>query len=344
MKKVNIGIIGCGHWGPNFVRNFSRLPNASVVGVCDMDKKRLKHVKQFCPSAEFHTNYKRILNNKDIDAVVVSTPAATHHKLIKEALLLKKHVLAEKPIALDLSGAEELVNLAKKEKRILMIGHTFLYNSAIRKMREIVKKKTLGRVYYLHSKRTNLGPLRKDVGATGDLASHDISIFLYLLGSLPVKVMARGQDYLQKGKEDVAFITLMYPKKIIANIHVSWLDPRKVREITIVGSKKMVVFDDLDLKEPIKLYDKRVMKKKYKHDYDSFPEFQMIIQDDGQVSSPRFRKDEPLKVECKHFLECVQKKNNPLTDGINGLDVLRVLLAVGESINKKGKPVRLRKK
>ncbi len=338
MSKINIGIIGCGHWGPNFVRNFSQMADTCVWGVCDLDAKKTAHIKQLYPSLRIFGDHKNMLEDAAVNAVVISTPAATHYNLAKEALSKGKHVLVEKPVALVIDQAEELVKLAKEARRILMVGHTFLYNPAINKINDIIKSKELGKIYYLHSKRTNLGPLRKDVSAMWDLAPHDISIFNYLLQTKPVKVIARGQDYLQKGKEDVAFITLTYPKKIIANIHVSWLDPRKVREITIVGSKKMLVFDDLNLAEPIRIYDKRVMKKKYKQDYDTFKEFQMLIRD-GEVTIPKVKTEEPLKIECRHFLECIKNGKVPLTEGRNGADVLKVLIKIQESIDKNGKPI-----
>lgn len=337
-SKINIGIIGCGHWGPNFVRNFSQIPNAFVRGVCDLDKRKLKHIKQLYPLVKVFTDYKRILDDRVIDAVVISTPAITHYKLTKEALDKGKHVLVEKPIALVVNEAEELIELSKNTGRVLMIGHTFLYNQAVNKIKDVIRKKELGRIYYLHSKRTNLGPLRKDVSAMWDLASHDISIFHYLLETNPVEVIARGQDYLQKGKEDVSFITLTYPKGVIANIHVSWLDPRKVREITIVGSKKMLVFDDLNFFEPIRIYDKRVTKRRCKQDYDTFEQFQMLIRE-GQVITPRIKVEEPLKVECIHFLECVMDGKAPITGGRNGLDILKVLTTVQKSLDKDGEAI-----
>ncbi len=338
--KINIGIIGCGHWGPNFIRNFSQLPGSRVWGVCDLDRKKLNHIRRLYPRVKTFADYKKILDSVYVDAVVISTPAITHYALTKEALNKGKHVLVEKPMSLNIKEAQELIVLSRDKKRILMVGHTFLYNSGINKLKELIKNKTLGRVYYLHSKRTNLGPLRKDVSAMWDLAPHDIAIFCYLLDEMPLEIIARGQDYLQKGKEDITFITLTYPDKIIVNIHVSWLDPRKVREITVVGSKKMAVFDDLNTNEPVRLYDKRVIMKKYKHDYDSFKEFQMLIRE-GEVIIPKISLEEPLKSECRNFLECVQKNAVPLSDGVNGLRVLRILTAIQESLDKKGKPVKL---
>ena len=333
---INIGIIGCGHWGPNFIRNFSEIEGTYVKYVCDLHKHRLSHIKTLFPGLSTTHDYLKILKDKDIEAVVIATPSFTHYKLAKKALSYNKHILVEKPIALNIKEAKELTDMAKDKKRVLLVGHTFMYNPAINKIREIIKKGKLGKIYYLHSKRTNLGPLRQDVSAMWDLAPHDISIFSYLLDAKPIEVIAKGQDYLQKSKEDVAFITLTYPKRIIANIHVSWLDPRKVRETTIVGTRKMLLFDDLHQKEPIKIYDKRVMKKKYKYDYDTFREFQMIIKDGEKLEAPKIKPEEPLKIECRHFLRCIHSGLSPLTGGENGCEVVKVLQAVQKSLKENG--------
>lgn len=335
MKKVNIGIIGCGHWGPNYVRNFSSLGLARVKYVCDIQTSRLKSVKSQHPQIIITTNYRDILKDNSIDAVVISTNAGSHYELVKAALIHGKHVLVEKPFVLDIKDGQKLIELSKNKKKIIMVAHTFLYNLGIRKLKELIKNKSLGKIYYLHSKRTNLGPLRKDVSALWDLAPHDISIFNYLLEGEPIEVFARGNQYLQSGKEDVVFATLTYPRNIIANIHVSWLDPRKVREITVVGDKKMVVFDDLNAKEPVHLYDKRVMKKKFRQDYDSFEEFQMIIRD-GKTTALKVKRDEPLRLECRHFIDCIRENKRPLSDGGDGLSVLNVLNGIQKSLAKKG--------
>lgn len=338
---IELGIIGCGHWGPNFVRNFNQAKGACVKYVCDLSQEKLTHIKKLYPKIEITKNHEEVLDNKNITAVVIATPANTHYKLVKKFLLAGKHILVEKPITIKISEANELIKIANDKKRILMVGHTFMYNTAIRKIKSYIQKGEFGRIYYLYSRRTNLGPLRKDVSAMWDLAPHDISIFSYFLNANPIELLAKGEDYLQKGKQDVAFITATYSKKIIANMHVSWLDPHKVREITIVGSKKMLVFNDLDTKEPIKIYDKMVMKKKYKQSYDTFEEFQMIIKE-GKTKAPRIKLNEPLKVECEHFLNSIKQNKQPLTDGLNGLNVLKVLNAVESSL-KSGTKVKVRR-
>lgn len=341
MKRIiNLGVIGCGHWGPNFVRNFSQMSHTNVCEMSDLNIKRLKHIKELYPGIKISQDYRKMLKDNKLDAVVISTPAVTHYRIVKECLKKNKHVLVEKPIAIKIDEAKELVNLARSKKRLLMVGHTFLYNRAVNKIKELIKKGDLGRIYYLYSTRTNLGPLRTDISAMWDLAPHDISIFSYLLDSQPYQVSGRGGVYLQKGLEDVAFVTLNYPNGIIAHIHASWLDPRKIRTITVVGDKKMLVFDDLNAGEPIRIYDKRVMKKKYRYDYDTFEEFKMIIQE-GEVVIPKVKMVEPLKDECHHFLECLRRRKRPLSNGTEGIKVVKVLNAVDKSLKSNGKLVKV---
>jgi len=221
-----------------------------------------------------------------------------------------------------------------------MVGHTFLYNPAVNKMKELINGGDLGRIYYLYSTRTNLGPLRTDISAMWDLTPHDISIFSYFLDSQPYQVSAQGGIYLQKDLEDVVFVTLNYPNKIIAHIHVSWLDPRKIRTITVVGDQKMVIFNDLNNTEPITIYGKRVMKKKYRYDYDTFEEFKMIIQE-GEVAIPKVRMTESLKNECYHFLECLRDGKQPLSNDTEGIKVVKVLNAIDKSLKSNGKVVKV---
>lgn len=341
MKKINIGVIGCGYWGPNFVRNFSQIPNVKIVAICDMRPDKLEYIKGIYPSLQTYSDYRRVLDIPDLDAVVISTPASTHYSISREALLKKKHVLVEKPISIDIAEAGELINLSKKIKRTLMVGHTFLYNPAVNKIKEIIAEGELGRIYYLHSKRTNLGPLRQDVNAIWDLSPHDISIINYILDSPPQEISAYAQKFLSHNLEDVGFVICKYPKQILAHIHVSWLDPKKIRELTIIGSKKMLVYNDIDINEPIKVYDKSVMSKKYEKDYKTFREFQLIIRE-GEVAVPKVNMQEPLRLECQHFLDCIINKNTPRTDGKNGLEILKVLGAINKSLKRKGEVVSLR--
>lgn len=340
MKKINIGIIGCGHWGPNFVRNFNRIKDTFVKYACDLNPDRLSHIRELYPSVITIRDYAHILNDPDINAVVIATPANTHYRLSKESLLHNKNVLVEKPIALEINEAKELINAAKHNKKILMVGHTFKFNPGIRKLKWLMDNNKLGKICYIYSRRTNLGPLRKDINVIWDLAPHDISIFNYLLNGAPLSVMARGEKYLPHNLEDICFITLTFPNNVLVHIHVSWLDPKKVREIIVVGNKKMAIFDDLNINAQISIYDKRVISKSFKQDYDSFREFQMIIKD-GKVSTPKIKKEEPLNVECRHFIDCIRKKKIPLTDGRDGLEVVKVLIGIQKSLSNKGMPVAL---
>lgn len=342
MRKINIGIIGCGYWGPNFVRNFSNLKGVLVKYVCDLNPVRLLHIKQLYPEIITTRNYLDILKDKEINAVVVATTANSHYKIVKEALAYNKNILVEKPIAMDIEGAKELINIAKRKKNVLMVGHTFKFNPSVVKLRRFIKSSLFGNIYYIYSRRTNLGPLRKDVNVIWDLSPHDISILNFILGARPLDVSAQGAKYLDHNLEDVSFISLNYPKHILAHIHVSWLDPKKTREIVVVGSKKMAIFDDMNQESPISIYDKSVMRKKFKQDYDSFGEFQMIIKD-GKVYHPKINKQEPLRLECGHFIDCLRKNQTPLTDGDDGVEVLRVLLAIDKSLRNDGAKVPVNK-
>ncbi len=341
MGKIKIGIIGCGYWGPNFVRNFNSLKGSVVKYASDLSPERLAHIKKLYPDIITSNDYHRVLKDKDVTAVVISTPAHRHYPIAKDALLSNKHLLVEKPITTKISEAKELINIAQDKKRILMVGHTFKFNPGVNKLKQLIQSNRLGKIYYIYSHRTNLGPLRKDVNAVWDLAPHDISIISYLLNRQPVDVSAKGKKFLEHDLEDVAFMNLNYPGNIFVHIHVSWLDPRKVREIIVVGSKKMAIFDDLDPKHPVKVYDKTVVKKHFKQSYDTFKEFQMIVKD-GSTTSPVVIFKEPLRIECEHFLRCIKEGKIPLTDGVDGLNVLKVLIAVQQSLSSGGASVSIR--
>lgn len=338
MRKLAIGIIGCGYWGPNFVRNFNSLKGSYVKYVSDLSTERLSHIKKLYPDVLTTHDYRRILKNRDIDAVVISTPAHRHHSIARDALLNNKHVLVEKPITTKVAEAKDLINLAKDKKLTLMVGHTFKFNPGVNKLKSLIESKKLGKIYYIYSHRTNLGPLRKDVNAMWDLAPHDISIISYLLNSQPLDVSAKGNKFLEHDLEDVVFMNFNYPHNIFVHVHVSWLDPRKVREIVVVGSKKMAIFDDLDSKHPVKVYDKTVVKKHFKQSYDTFKEFQMIVKE-GSTTAPAVVFKEPLRIECEHFLCCIKANKVPLTDGVDGLNVLKALIAVQRSLSSGGNSV-----
>lgn len=332
---INIGVIGCGQWGPNHIRNFSHASGSRVLICSDLNVARLAVMKETFRNVRTTTNYREILKNSAIDAVAIATPTQSHYQLVKESLLAGKDVLCEKPLCTKVSEARELIRIAKQKKRILMIGHVFLFNSGIQELKRLIQKKACGKIYYMHSERTNLGPFRRDVNAVWDLAAHDISIFNYLLNSSPIEVSARGGVYLQKNIEDVAFISLIYPNNVLVNVHVSWLDPKKVRQITIVGNKKMLIWDDLDNMGPVKIYNKQVVQKYY---YETFGEFYLLAKE-GTISIPKICLFEPLKAQASHFLKCVRTRQNSSSDGISGLEVVKVLSAIQKSLQKRGASV-----
>lgn len=335
---IHFGVIGCGQWGPNHVRNFSHLADSRVLMCADLNEARLKVMKDTFRSIHPTTDYKEILAHPKIDAVVIATPTSTHYPLVRQCLLAGKDVLCEKPLCLKVDEARELAALAHRKKRILMIGHVFLFNSGIRWVREMVRAGQCGRIYYMHSERTNLGPFRTDVNAVWDLAAHDVAIFNYFLNAKPVEVSARGGKYLQQRLEDVAFISLIYPRNVLVNIHVSWLDPRKVRQITVVGDKKMVIWDDMDNVGPVKIYDRQVVKRNY---YETFGEFHLLAKE-GSITMPKIDLYEPLKTQDKHFLECVRDRKTPIADAQSAVDAVMVLSGIQESLKKRGGPVTLR--
>lgn len=335
---IEIGIVGCGYWGVNYVRVFNELPNSTVTRVCDRRLERLDFTKQRYPLISTHTTLLDLLKDTRMGAVVVSTPAGSHYEIAKACFQAGKHVLVEKPLTTTVEHCEELIQLAAEAKRVLMVGHTFVYNAGIRKLKELVSREEFGRIYYLHATRTNLGPIRQDVNAVWDLAPHDIAIFNYILGTLSTHVSAVGSSLLENGREDVAFITLSYSGNVIGNIHVSWADPNKVREVVAVGSNRRIVFDDLNNLERIRVFEKGVAPQQ---EAGSFGEFRLLMRD-GDIISPKVEASEPLKNQAIHFLDCIEKGQVPLTDGQSGLDVVRVMSAVDESIKKRGVPVEVR--
>jgi predicted dehydrogenase len=297
--------------------------------VADLDQARLDAIRAHQPNVAAVTrDYRQILRSPQVDAVVIATPVSTHARMVSEALLSGKHVLVEKPIAASAAQAEALVSLASEYGLTLMVGHTFLYHPAVRALRAIVQSGELGDVYYLHSQRLNLGLFQRDVNVIWDLAPHDISIFNYLLDGRPLAASARGEAYVQPGIEDVAFVDLVYPDRVRASVHVSWLDPNKVRRTTIVGSRKMVIWDDVEMLEKIRIYDKGVDNVPHTED---FGEFHLSYRY-GDITIPHVAAMEPLRVECEHFLECVRTGSRPLTDGQAGLDVVYVLEATTHSL------------
>ncbi len=326
---TNIAVIGCGYWGMNYVRLLHELPQARLVTACDPNPQRRKVLNERFPLLSVADNVDEVLHNRWIDAMIIATPASTHHDLVKRALLADKHVMVEKPLTNCAEDADDLVTTAKSRDRILMVGLTFLYNSGVAKMKELIGDPAFGSVYYLHLTRTNLGPVRPDVSVIWDLASHDLAICDYLLDRQPVWVQANASTVLEHDLEDVAFLTLGYPGNVVANIHVSWVDPNKVREVVAVGSQRRIVFDDLNQMERVRIYEKGITSSR--QEADSFGEFKLLVRD-GDILSPRVPPTEPLRSQTEHFLNCVASGQTPVSDGTVGAANVRALVAIERSL------------
>jgi len=338
---TRVAVIGAGHWGPNLLRNFHDGLDSEVTWVADTAPGRLEHVRARYPGVRTTENASEVLKADDVDAVVVSTPTVTHYDLVKEALEQGKHVLVEKPITTDSAHATELVELAEKRDRVLMVGHVFVYNSAVQRVKQYIDEGHLGRTYYISMVRTNLGPIRMDVSAAWDLASHDISIVNYWLQADPISVSAVGNDWINEGVEDAVFATLRYPNEVLVNLHASWLNPRKARDITVVGDQRMLTFDDMNGLEPIRIYDKQVLDDRIRPSFiDTIASFRASIRN-GDITIPRVALGEPLKSECEEFLRCVREGDRPSSDGGFGASVVRCLEAMDRSIRNGGCEERL---
>ena len=331
VKTITVGVVGCGYWGPKLIRNFQSIPGADLQLVADLRQERLDHVKGLYPSVKTTTDYAHLLD-EPIDAVALATPVTTHFRMARQALLHNKHVLVEKPLTRSSSEAQELISLAQQRQRVLMVGHTFEYNPAVDYLKEFIAKGSLGKVYYINATRVNLGIFQKDINVIWDLAPHDISILLYILGMKPSQVSARGAAYVQPRIEDVAYVTLSFPTGIMADIRVSWLDPCKIRRITVVGSRKMVVYDDVESTEKIKIYDKGVDAPPYS---DTLEEFRLSYRT-GDITTPAISNAEPLQLECEHFLDCIRHGRVPRSDGKVGLQVVKVLEEAQSSLENGG--------
>ena len=305
-KKVRIGLIGFGQWGPNHARNFNSIAGAEIVHICDLSEERRRMAREQFRDAETTANAQAIFSSPDIDAVVIATPVQSHFALVKQALEAGKDVLCEKPLAATAAECDQLCALARLHHRVLMVGHVFLYNPGVLHLRAELDRREFGRIYYMDAVRTNLGPVRADVGAIHDLASHDISIFNFLLRATPLEVSATCGAFLQPGVEDIGFLTLVYPENVICHVHTSWLNPRKVRQLTLVGETKMAVWDDMNNLEPIRYYDKGVEA----NHYTSFGEFHMILRD-GTITIPKLKLFEPLLRQDQEFVKCVQDRSQP---------------------------------
>lgn len=335
MTKIRVGAVGCGYWGPNLIRNFIEIPESDMVGVADLDPDRLAQMAARYPQVGlFTTDYEALLD-LDLDAVVVSTPPETHFAIASFFLENGVDVLVEKPLTVDSKLAERLVDMAEELGRVLMVGHTFEYNPAVRVLRDMMGSGELGPIRYIDAVRVGLGLFHPTLNVVWDLAPHDVSILLYLLGEYPDTISTRGVACVQDSVEDVAYMTLSFPSGILAHARMSWLDPRKTRTITVVGGNKMVVYDDVAAEEKIKVYDKRVDAIRRT---ETFGEFQFAYHY-GTVTSPHIHFQEPLRLECRHFLDSVATRSRPLSDAVSGLRVVRIIEAAQESLRSGGAQV-----
>jgi predicted dehydrogenase len=334
-KPINIGVLGCGYWGPLLVRNFKWLSECKLMTVCDPDLRRLAHLQNLYPDVTFSRQADSLLEDSRLDAIVIATPVKSHFDLAKAALEKGKHVLLEKPMASSSAQCEELIELAEKKGLVLMVDHTFLYSSPVRKIVEIIQAGDIGDIRYINSRRLNLGLFQKDINVAWDLAPHDISIILYILEESPLSVNCSGNAHVTAHVEDVTNMSLSFSRKRFATIQSSWLEPRKVREMTIVGTQRMIVYDDLQTHEKIRVYDVRVERPPH---YDTFAEFQYSYHY-GDSYIPHIDQEEPLKRVCSHFLECIEQGCQPITGGREGLELIKILEAASASLKANGAPI-----
>ncbi len=330
---LSVGVIGCGYWGPNLVRNLVENRRCERVVVCDLDRGRLEHMLQRFPVEGGTTDFQDLLDDPALDAVMVATPLSGHYPLARRALESGKHVFVEKPFAHTSAQAQSLIDLGRENGRVVMVGHTFEYSPAVRKIREVIAGGELGEIYYISSTRVNLGLHQKDVSVVWDLAPHDLSMVFSWLGEYPVQVSAVGRDYVQPGLPDVAFIDLIFGSGVLAHVQVSWLSPSKLRNTTIAGSRKMLVYDDTEHLEKVKIFDKGVNYK----DPETFGEYQLSYRA-GDIVSPKLDSYEPLQAEVDDFLRSIQDDDRPTADGVSGLRVVQVLEAAERSLNSGGRP------
>jgi len=327
-KKVRIGLIGCGYWGPNHLRILKSFPDCEVKGVYDKNPETLAKIAAHHADLTLTGNYREFLD-LGLDAAVVATPTATHYEIVRQLLLDGLHVLCEKPLTVTSAEAGYLIATAEMKGVKLMVGHIYLYNGFITGLKRIIDGGDLGNVYYMTSRRLNLGPIRYDVGTVCDLASHDISIANYLLGGVPIDVSARGGAWLSRDCEDAAFISLTYGGNVMVNIEVSWLSPKKIRELTIVGSKQMAVLDEISRDFPLIVYNKGAARSQEYSDYGDFLKISMW---EGDATMPRFAFDEPMKLQDRDFIDAIKHDRQPLCDGRFALGVVQVLEKANQAI------------
>lgn len=332
---LNIAVVGCGYWGPNLVRNFNFLPEGNVKKVCDLDAERLSHLALMYPGLQTSSEFDNIINDSDIDAIAIATPVRFHFEMAKKSLQASKHTFIEKPMASSVAECKELIEIAEKKNLTLMVGHTFIYSAPVRKIKEIIDAGQLGKLQYISSRRLNLGLFQKDINVAWDLAPHDISIILYIMNERVVSVNCQGKAHINPEIEDVANMTLNFANSGFATIQSSWLDPNKIREMTFVGSKKMLIYNDIEPNEKIRIYDKHVEIPPH---YDTFAEFQYSYHY-GDINTPYLKLVEPLKVECQHFIDCIKNNTKSLSSGKEGLEVVQILESASQSLKNGGAKV-----
>lgn len=330
---ARLAVIGAGYWGPNLIRNFLKINPELVHAVCERSDARRAFIAKTYPELRFLKDYSDILKDNDIDGVAIVVQPAFHYEMARDALLSGKHVFVEKPLATTDDECRELIRLAEERGLTLMVGHVFEYNAAVRKVKELINEGVLGNIYYLHSERTDLGTVKADVNAMWNIAPHDISIMLYWLGQEPRCVSARGYSYLQKGVEDVVYMAMEFPSGINAEIYVSWLSPKRIRSTTIVGSKNMIIYDELRTDGKVKVIRNELCADGFDQKKDKY------VKKKGETITPELEDYEPLHLECKHFVECIEKGLRPLTDGENGRRVVKVLETAQESLKRGGETV-----
>jgi predicted dehydrogenase len=336
IKPLQFGVIGYGYWGPHLVRNLSALPDSAVTCIADVNAERLAHAQAQYRHTRFTHNAFDLFES-DIDAVVIATPVHTHYSLARAALLANKHVFVEKPLAVKVSDVEELVALARERNCVLMVGYTFLYHKAVQELRHLITGGRLGKLYYIDAQRLNLGLFHRDVNVLWDLAPHDLSILRYLLDTDPVSVRATGAAHIQQGIPDVVYIHLRYADGMLVHIQLSWLHPSKVRRFTVVGDQRMVVYDDVEPQDKIRIYNRGVERPAHSS---TFEEFQLSYRA-GEIIIPPLQWAEPLHVACEHLAHCIRSGQSPLSDGLWSLSITRTLAAIQQSLDREGQEVSL---
>jgi predicted dehydrogenase len=325
-SPLRVGLAGLGYWGPNLARNLDDLPGLELAWICDRDEDALARVEPRFPSARRTTSFEDLLTDEDLDAVAIATPVVTHFELARKALLAGKHVFVEKPLALSSTLGEQLLALAEERGLVLMPGHLLLYHPGVRKLKELVASPELGRFLYVYGNRQNLGQIRRDENALWSLGAHDLSVILHLVEEEPIEAWARGESFLNPGVEDVVFCFLRFPSGVVAHMHLSWLDPHKIRRMTVVGDRKMAVFDDMELERKVTVYDKGPEQRA-----DTWGEWQTRT---GDISIPKIGNDEPLKLECEHFLTLLRGEGDRLAAARDGLAVVRALEQLQASLER----------